>query len=206
MPHRVQSPLLLVAEQHPATDRPSQAELHASLGLPPPPPPTAVPAVDPDIRGATTIREQLAKHRTQESCNACHRNIDPAGFALESFDVMGAWRDRYRSVGAGYPVKGIGHNGNDFHFNLGPKVDTTGELPDGRPFKDVRELKQCLVRDEEQIARNLAQQLVVYATGAPIRFADRPEIAKILARTRPGGYGVRSLIQEIVLSDLFLNK
>ena len=176
------------------------------LGLPPPPPPTAVPAVDPDIRGATTIREQLAKHRTQESCNACHRNIDPAGFALESFDVMGAWRDRYRSVGAGDPVKGIGHNGNDFHFNLGPKVDPTGELPDGRPFKDVRELKQCLVRDDEQLARNLAQQLVVYATGAPIRFADRPEIAKILARTRPGGYGVRSLIQEIVLSDLFLNK
>ncbi len=176
------------------------------LGLPPPPPPANVNAVDPDIRGATTIREQLAKHRTQESCNACHRNIDPAGFALESFDVMGGWRERYRSVGTGDPVKGIGHNGNDFHFNLGPTVDTAGEMPDGRPFKDIRELKQCLLRDKEQLARNLTQQLLVYATGAPTRFSDRPEIAKILARTRPGGYGVRSLINEIVESDLFLNK
>ncbi|HTI69270.1 MAG TPA: DUF1592 domain-containing protein, partial [Candidatus Limnocylindria bacterium] len=73
------------------------------IGKPPPPPPAAVAAVDPDIRGATTIRDQLAKHRTLESCNACHRNIDPAGFALESFDVMGGWRDRYRSVGKGDP-------------------------------------------------------------------------------------------------------
>src|SRR5262249_54828809 len=78
------------------------------LGNPPPPPPASVPAVEPDIRGATTIRDQLARHRTQPSCNACHRNIDPAGFALESFDVMGAWRERYRSVGEGERVKGFG--------------------------------------------------------------------------------------------------
>jgi hypothetical protein len=71
------------------------------LGKPPHPPPPGVGAVEPDIRGATTIREQLAKHRSQPTCAACHRNIDPAGFALESFDVMGAWRDRYRSVGPG---------------------------------------------------------------------------------------------------------
>ncbi len=176
------------------------------LGNPPHPPPPNVGAVEPDIRGATTIREQLAKHRREESCNACHRNIDPAGFALESFDVMGAWRERYRSVGAGEPVKGIGHNGIYFHFSLGQKVDPSGELPDGEKFSDVRELKQCLLKDEEQLARNLVQQLLVYATGAPIRYSDRPIVARILADTRSTGYGVRSLIHEIVQSDVFLNK
>jgi hypothetical protein len=176
------------------------------LGKPPPPPPPNTPALDPDIRGATTIREQLAKHRNQESCAACHRNIDPAGFALESFDVMGAWRERYRAFGNGDPVPGIGHNGLKYHFCLGPAVDSTGELPDGRRFQNVVQLKALLLKDDEQLARNLTRQLVIYATGAPIQFSDRPQIAKILARTRSTGYGVRSLINEIVQSDLFLSK
>lgn len=176
------------------------------LGKPPTPPPPNLPAIEPDIRGATTVREQLAKHRNQESCNACHRTIDPPGFALESFDVMGAWRDRYRSVGHGDPVQGIGHNGNNFHFSLGPKVDASGELADGEHFDDIRQFKKCLLKDDEQLARNLTQQLVVYATGAAIRFSDRPRIERILANTREKGYGVRSLIHEIVQSELFINK
>ncbi len=176
------------------------------LGKPPAPPPASVPSVEPDIRGATTIREQLAQHRNQESCNACHRNIDPAGFALESFDVMGGWRDHYRSVGSGDPVKGIGHNGNNFHFRVGAPVDPSGELPDGERFEDVRQLKRCLAKDPEQLARNLAQQLAIYATGAPIRFSDRPVIAKIVAENRAQGYGVRTLIHELVQSEIFLNK
>jgi hypothetical protein len=176
------------------------------LGKTPPPPPASVPAVEPDIRGATTIREQLAKHRTEESCAACHRHIDPAGFALENFDVMGAWRERYRSMGEGTPVKGIGHNGLNFHFSEALSVDPSGVLPDGREFRNVRELKQHLLKEEEQLARNLAQQLVIYATGAPIQFSDRPLIAKILARSQREGYGMRTLIHEIVQSDLFLNK
>jgi hypothetical protein len=176
------------------------------IGKPPTPPPPGTGAVEPDIRGATTIREQLAKHRAQESCNICHRQIDPSGFALESFDVMGGWRDRYRSVGGSDRVKGIGHNGNYFHFSLGQNVDSSGELPDGRKFADVRQLKQCLASDPDQLARNLAQQLTIYATGAPIGFADRPVIEKILAENRKKGYGVRDLIHGIVQSDLFLNK
>jgi hypothetical protein len=176
------------------------------IGKPPTPPPPGTGAVEPDIRGATTIREQLAKHRSQESCNVCHRQIDPAGFALESFDVMGGWRDRYRSIGGPEKVKGIGHNGDYFHFSLGLSVDSSGELSDGRKFADVRQLKQCLASDPEQLARNLAQQLTIYATGAPIGFADRPAIEKILAENRKSGYGVRDLIHQIVQSDLFLNK
>jgi hypothetical protein len=176
------------------------------LGKPPPPQPAGVGAVEPDIRGATTIREQLAKHRNQPTCAACHKNIDPAGFALESFDVMGAYRDRYRSVGAGEKVKGSGHNGINFHYGWGLPVDSSGELPDGRKFKDVRELKELLLTDPDQLALNLAQQLTIYATGAPIRYSDRPAIAKILAENREQGYGIRSLIHEIVESEMFLNK
>ena len=176
------------------------------LGKPPPPPPPGVPALEPDTRGATTIREQLARHRAQETCAACHRTFDPPGFALESFDVMGGWRDRYRAIGGGEPVEGIGHNGLRFHFGLGPEVDSSGELADGRKFKDIMQLKEELVRDPEQLASNMAEQLAIYATGAPIQFSDRPQLAKILERTRAGGYGVRSLIEEIVQSDLFLNK
>jgi hypothetical protein len=176
------------------------------IGKPPPPPPPSVPALEPDTRGATTIREQLVKHRSQETCAACHRNIDPAGFALEAFDVMGGARTRYRVIGGEESVKGSGHNGLIFHFGKGPAVDASGELPDGEKFHDVRELKELLIKDDEQLARNLIQQLLVYATGAPVQFSDRQPIANILARTRKTGYPVRSIIHEIVQSDMFLNK
>jgi hypothetical protein len=177
------------------------------LGQPPPPPPPGVPAVEPDIRGASTIRQQLDKHRSEPSCAVCHSKIDPAGFALESFDVMGGWRDRYRAVSDGVPPdKGLGHGGQKFAFHSALPVDCSGELADGRKFSDIRDFKRLLLEDEKQVARNLARQLVVYATGAPVRFSDRAALEKILQRTSAGHYGVRSLVHEIVQSDLFLNK
>lgn len=176
------------------------------LGMPPPPPPPSVPAVDPDTRGATTIRQQLEKHRTQQTCAACHTKIDPAGFALESFDVMGGWRDRYRAIGEGKPDVGIGKGGQKFEFHTALPVDASGVLPDGRAFADVREFKRLLLADEAQLARNLTRQLTVYATGAPITFADRPMIEQILQHARASHYGVRTLLHEIVQSPLFLNK
>jgi hypothetical protein len=176
------------------------------LGQPPPPPPPSVPAVEPDTRGATTIRAQLDKHRTLQTCAACHAKIDPAGFALENFDVMGGWRDRYRALTEGpAPEPGIGHNGQKYTFHAGPAIDAAGVLPDGRRFADVRELKALLAADEEQLARNLARQLIVYATGAPVRFSDRAQVEQILERARSRRYGVRTLIHEIVQSDLFRN-
>jgi hypothetical protein len=176
------------------------------LGQKPPPPPPNLPAVDPDIRGATTIREQLAKHRSQQICNTCHSKIDPAGFALESFDVMGGWRDRYRGLGEGERVKGIAKSGQKFEFHYGAPVDATGELPDGRKFKDIRELKQLLLTDERLIARNLAKQLTIYATGAPVGFSDRAKVEQVLDRASSTHYGVRTLVRELVQSDLFRNK
>jgi len=176
------------------------------LGRPVPPPPPSVPAVEPDIRGATTIREQLAKHRTQATCKACHAKIDPPGFALESFDVFGGWRDHYRALGGSEHEQGYGKNGQPFTYHVGLPVDASGDLSDGKRFEDVRGLKRILLQDERQIARNLVQQLVTYSTGAPVKFGDRPKVEAILDRAKQGGYGVKSLIHAIIESDLFRNK
>jgi len=177
------------------------------MGLDVPPPPPVVPAVEVDIRGAVTIRQQLARHRADPTCAACHAKIDPPGFALESFDVMGGWRDRYRATAEDGDVEtGFGKNGWPLNFRYALPVDASGQLPDGRTFRDIREFKRLLLADETQIARNVARQLTVYATGAPIRFADRPAIERILAGARPDGYGVRTLVRLIVQSDLFQSK
>ncbi|MCC7374335.1 MAG: DUF1592 domain-containing protein [Verrucomicrobiales bacterium] len=176
------------------------------LGQKPPPPPPSIPAVEPDIRGATTIRQQLDRHRTLESCRSCHLKIDPPGFALENFDVMGGWRDRYRSEAGGELAVGIAKSGQPFEFHYALPVDATGSLPDGRPFSDIREFKRLLLSEDRLIARNLVRQLAVYATGAPIGFADRQEIEAALDRAASSHYGVRSLIRELVRSDLFQRK
>jgi hypothetical protein len=177
------------------------------LGLETPPPPPTVEAVEPDIRGAVTIRQQLEKHRTNPSCAACHSKMDPPGFALESFDVMGGYRERYRAVSDKVPpVNGHGMSGQAFQFHYALPADSAGAMPDGRPFKDVRELKRILVQEELPIARNLVRQLTIFATGAPVRFSDRAAIEKILDEAKETQYGVRSIVHAIVQSELFRNK
>ena len=170
-------------------------------------PPAAVPAVEPDIRGATTIREQLDKHRADESCAMCHRKIDPPGFALESFDVMGGFRDRYRAMATNTaPAEGFGKNGWPFAFYLAMPVDASGQMEDGRAFSDVRSFKKMLLQDEAQIARNLTRQLSVFATGSPVRFSDRDKVEQIIKDARTGHYGVRDIVHGLVQSELFLTK
>ncbi len=177
------------------------------LGKPVPQRPSGVPAIETDTRGAATIREILAKHRSQPACSACHASIDPAGFALESFDVVGAWRDKYRALGdVQQKVFGFGKGGQPFEFHNALAVDPSGTLPDGRSFSDVRELKKLVLADERQIARNLASQLIVYATGAPVHFSDRPTLEAILDQSKRTEYGVESLIQAVIQSDLFRSK
>jgi hypothetical protein len=173
------------------------------LGAPAPPPPANVAAIDPDIRGASTIREQLAKHRADASCAVCHHRIDPPGFALESFDCIGGWRDRYRVTGHGDPVT---VDGRRMPYHRGKAVDPTGEMPDGAAFADIRDLKRLLARDEASLARAFVGRLVAYGTGrAPTR-AERDEVAAIADKTRTAGFGTRSLIHEVVQSDLFRQK
>jgi len=148
------------------------------LGTPPPKPTGDVEAVEPDIRGATTIRSQLAKHRQNAECASCHVKIDPPGFALENFDVIGGWRDHYRSIGAGEPVI---VDGRKKRYLNGPKVDAADVLPDGRRFQDVDEYKQLLLADKDQLARALTEKLLSYATGAAPTTAEAPPARAAIA-------------------------
>lgn len=177
------------------------------LGIDTPPPPPTVKAIEPDIRGAVTIRQQLDKHRADPTCASCHSVMDPSGFALESFDIMGAQRQKYRAASPDVPaVKGYGMDGQAFQFHYGLPVDSAGSLPDGRKFDDVRGIKKLLLTDETTIARNLTQQLSIFATGAPVRFSDREQIDAILNKAKASDYGVRTIIEGIVQSDLFQSK
>lgn len=175
------------------------------LGEPPPPPPEAVDAIEPDTRGATTVREQLAKHRNSPACAACHVKIDPPGFALECFDVIGGWRDHYRSQDKGTFVEGRIRGQRISSYKFGPEVDSSGEFK-GKSFQDLAEFKKLLLAREDQVLRTLASYLVVYGTGAGITFADRAELDEIVKRTKEHGRGVRALVHEITASDVFQNK
>ena len=178
--------------------------LERILGQPPSPPPPDLPTLEPDIRGATTIRQQLDKHRNTPACASCHRHIDPPGFALESFDVIGGWREFYRGTGRARTVELANYPGRTVFRGL--DVETGGLAPDGRPFKDVDEYKQLLLADKDLLARNLAQKLLVYATGADIQFADREVVAQLVAKSRAKNHAFRSLLHEVVQSRTFLEK
>jgi hypothetical protein len=174
------------------------------MGDPPPPPPKTVTAIEPDIRGATTIRDQLAKHTESESCAKCHARFDPVGFALENFDVMGAWRDRYRGLTTGEKITGIDPAGHPFEYRVGHPIDSSGQLLTGETFKDILELKAHLAANPRQLARNLLYQFTLYATGTPVRFSERPKIERILDRCEPADYRVRDLLHGLIGSEIFL--
>jgi hypothetical protein len=163
------------------------------VGRPPDPPPPNAGAVEPDLRGAKTIREQLDAHRKVAACASCHVKIDPFGFALESFDVAGGWREQYRVL-----------KGEKLTMSKqGPPVEAAYELPDGREFQNIDGLKKLLLEDKDQIARCLAEKLLIYGTGRGLRYADREAVDEIIAHSRANGYGLRSLIHDVVQSRLF---
>jgi len=176
------------------------------LGTPPSPPPPGAGAVEPDTRGTTTIREELAAHRSVESCNRCHREIDPPGFALESFDPIGGFRTRYRSTGKGDrpSTKLFGRPVRE--YRLGPRVDASGTTVRGEKFAGIRDFKRLLMKNEDQVARHFLNQLIAYSTGAEIQFADRNERDRILEKARGNGYGLRGMIHAVVQSEMFRNK
>ncbi len=148
------------------------------LGQPAPPPPPGVPAVEPDIRGAVSIRDQLARHSEDNSCAVCHARIDPPGFALECFDPIGGERSWYRSLGEG---KRISKREN---YTIGPDVDPGGELPDGAKFANFREFRALMLEREEVFARAIAGKLLIYGSGRPLTLADRPSVDAVVAAAR----------------------
>jgi hypothetical protein len=158
--------------------------LEKVLGYTPPPPPDDVPEIEPDIRGALTVREELVRHRSIATCAECHRKIDPLGFALENFDPIGAWRTEY---GKKLPV------------------DASGKLPSGEAFDDIRHLRTLLIERHEQFTRSLTEKLMTYAIGRELEIGDRPSIDKILAELNSRKAGLRDLIRLVVMSKSFLN-
>lgn len=176
------------------------------LGQPPSPPPPGVGSLEPDTRGATTVREQLDKHRNSESCKGCHSKIDPPGFALESFDVIGGFRERYRSQDKGDTTTVQNTQKKRLYIKLGPAVDASGALADGAAFTGIIDFKKLLLANPQPVVRAITEKLVIYSTGAGIGFSDRPAIDAIVAKTQEQGGGLRTLVQEIVQSPLFQNK
>jgi hypothetical protein len=160
------------------------------LGVPPPKPPDVVPAIEPDVSGATTIRERLAKHRADATCAECHRKIDPLGFSLESFDPIGRWRTNYPKP----------KNGK----TPAPAVDATGEFSSGERYQDFAGFKR-IVREtrEDLFTRHLIRQFLSYAAGRHMEPADELLIEELHSKIKAQGMGVRTLVLECLQSEIF---
>ncbi|MCB1086347.1 MAG: DUF1592 domain-containing protein [Verrucomicrobiae bacterium] len=170
--------------------------LEKLLGTPAPSPPPDVPPIEPDIRGTTTIKDQLAKHREIPQCGACHRKIDPYGMALENFDVIGAWRENYRALKPGpNPKRPV--------LSEGQSVDASDELPGHGTFAGFREFRRQLLTREDLVFENVARTLAVYALGREMDFSDEVAIRDLSAATRDAGGGMKTLIHRLIESDLF---
>ena len=155
------------------------------LGTPPPPPPANVPIL-PDAEAGevpTSIRERLARHRADPVCASCHVVIDPLGFALENFDVIGGWRE---------------------HDEVGNLVDSGGSYPGGVEFSGFADLRNWMMDRPEQFSHTLTEKLMTYALGRRIEFYDQPVIRKIVSDAADQNYSWSSLITGIVMSPPFL--
>ncbi|MCM8530686.1 MAG: DUF1592 domain-containing protein [Lentisphaeraceae bacterium] len=161
--------------------------------------PPQVDAVEPDIRGAETLRQLLEKHRDDKSCSACHKKIDPPGFALENFDHIGRWRSAYNQHLTDKQRKQRG-------IEFTPVVDAKGYLTGGGEFNDIVGFKKLLLEDQEGFTENLANKLLTYATGREIRKFERDDIEKIVAAMGTEGIGLQDLLVNVVKSDMFKRK
>lgn len=163
------------------------------LGIHPPPPPDVVPAIDPDVSGATTIRERLAKHRADKACAECHHKIDPLGFSLETFDPIGRWRSNYPK-----PAKSK---------DPAPKIDSTGEFPSGETYADFAGFKTILATTREDLfTRHLIRQFLTYTTGRHMEVVDGFVIDELHAAVKNSGLGLQTLVVECLTSGIFRSR
>ncbi|MEN9652379.1 MAG: hypothetical protein RL303_99 [Verrucomicrobiota bacterium] len=154
--------------------------LEKIFGTPPSPPPPDVPPIEPDIRGATTIRQQLEKHRSVPACADCHAKIDPLGYALEAYDPIGRFRRTYPN---------------------GAAIDTTGEYR-GQPINSAADIRAYLGQHPNLLAHNLAHRLLTYALGRPLGFADQPTLRRLQSDWKATGHALRELIHLTATSEL----
>ncbi|MCH2206933.1 MAG: DUF1592 domain-containing protein [Lentisphaerales bacterium] len=174
------------------------------LGVHISPPPPNLPSAESDIRGLSTIKDILSAHMENKSCRSCHKTIDPPGFALESFDVMGAFRENYRSLEKGSnKTSGMARNGKLFTYYQSYAVDSSSIVSE-QTFTNINEFKQIVSKDPKKIAKNILNELVYFSSGKPLEFIDLSTAEQILKYTKQDGYRLKSLIKELITSKLFM--
>ena len=155
------------------------------LGTPPPPPPPDVPELEETESAEDgrflTVRERMEMHRSNPSCNSCHRMIDPIGLALENFDITGVWRIK----------------------DQGADIDAAGELYDGTPISSPADLREALLRRPEPLLRTFAENLMAYALGRRVEYYDQPTVRSIVRRAAENDYRMSSFVLGVVTSDAF---
>jgi len=179
---------VLLVTSHPTTTSPvlrGKWVLENLVGAPPPPPPANLDTAlktDPPGSAPKTMREQMEHHRANPVCANCHQVMDPIGFALENFDLVGGWRTRDAN---------------------GLPLNTADVLTDGTKIDGVASLRQALVRRPDVFVQTLAEKLMVYALGRGLSFEDMPEVRKVVRGAARKGYRFSALIQGIVESVPF---
>jgi mono/diheme cytochrome c family protein len=155
------------------------------LGTPPPPPPPDVPALDEAAIGATmSTRQQMELHRTNAICASCHSKMDPLGFGLENYDAIGKWRTQ------------------DGNF----PVDSSGVLPSGESFSTPAEMREVLTGMLPEFSRALTEKMLIYALGRGLERYDRHTVQSITGRLAEQGYGLQTLVMEVVRSLPFQSR
>lgn len=159
------------------------------LAKTPPPPPANVPAIEPNPpkSAKVTLREKLEAHRNNANCASCHAKIDPLGIAWDNYDAIGQWRT-HEKVAAG--------TGAD------PLVNPSGEMPDGRAFKDAIEFKRLLIQDRDKFVRAFIEHLCTYGLRRVLTVDDEDDLNAIAAQAKKNKYGVKEIVQAVALSDL----
>jgi hypothetical protein len=160
--------------------------LETLLGTPPPPPPPGVPELEENGEAAqpTSLREKLELHRADPACNSCHSAMDPLGFGLENFDVLGRWRK---------DVDGLA-------------IDARGELPSGESFDGPEELKRLLMSRKQQFMRNLTRKLLGFALSRGLTNEDACVVESILEKTSANDFLAHEVVFEIIHSTPFRYK
>ncbi|MGC6441770.1 MAG: DUF1592 domain-containing protein [Rubripirellula sp.] len=179
--------------------------LERIFGEAPSPPPPGIAGVEPDIRGATTLRELLDLHRDTSSCQACHQKIDPPGFALEQFNPIGGFRERFRSIGEGEKVD-LQIDGRNVRYRLGRSVDASGKLETGEQFANYLEFRDLIASDQARLSKAFTTKLLTFATGREMGFSDRDEIARIVEASSLDGYRLGDLFHLVISSQIFQEK
>ena len=158
------------------------------------PPPENIKAIEPDASEAASLREQIKAHKNNASCYACHKSIDPYGFALESFDATGQWRSKYRVE---KPHRGTFQYRREGYYALASAVDSSGEVDDTR-FEDVHGLKKILLSQHRKVAYNFAKKIFEYANGHPPTLQQRLDLFEMTAE-KADDCRMRDLIADILV-------